>query len=464
MKAMIAAVFLCLGFQAHASSFDDFSNTHSGATQAQSLIVKFKDNNSVYNLGFTRSMMTQIPVIASMNMHQLQIHSRMNVEAVLEKLRNHPAVAYVQLDHPVTSRAAQEGPDDDQFSQQWSMELSEDNFGIDALSAWTTYGTGGKDSENNDIVVAIMDSGVDRAHNDLIDNVWVNVAEIPDNGIDDDNNGYVDDINGWNAINDNGQLTSGRHGTHVAGTVGAKGNNALQVAGVNWDVKIMDVPTLSWGLTTATVLRAYGYALDQKKLWLETNGTQGANVVATNSSFGVDRANCEKSDYPAWNDIYNQMGEVGILSMAATANANWNIDSVGDVPTGCSSDYIIAVTNNRSNGMKNSGAGYGKETIDLAAPGTGILSTVPGNGTDSLTGTSMATPHVTGAVGFLMSVASQPFLDLHKTQPGEAALEMKRMILETVTKTEQFEEMTVSGGILNLKKAADAISIYGLGQ
>jgi hypothetical protein len=112
--------------------------------------------------------------------------------------------------------------------------------------------------------------------------------------------------------------------------------------------------------------------------------------------------------------------------------------------------------------MKNSGAGYGKETIDLAAPGTGILSTVPGNGTDSLTGTSMATPHVTGAVGFLMSVASQPFLDLHKTQPGEAALEMKRMILETVTKTEQFEDMTVSGGILNLKKAADAISIYGL--
>src|SRR5690606_18462443 len=118
-------------------------------------------------------------------------------------------------------------------------------------------------------------------------------------------------------------------------------------------------------------------------------------------------------------------GELGILSAAATANMNIDVDMVGDVPTGCSSPYLVTVTNTTSTGVKNSGAGYGLTTIDLGAPGTGILSTYTNGTTRSLTGTSMATPHVAGAIGFLYSVAPQGFADLSRQSPGEAALLVK---------------------------------------
>ena len=153
------------------------------------------------------------------------------------------------------------------------------------------------------------------------------------------------------------------------------------------------------------------------------------------------------------------MGEVGILSAAATMNNSSNVDKTGDVPTGCDSPYLVTVTNTRSNG-KRARAAYGINAIDLAAPGTDILSTYTGNGTRELTGTSMATPHVAGAVAFLHSVASPDLAELIKEDPGAGALEIKRMILESVTVTAQLEKETVSGGILNLYEAAMLVSNY----
>ncbi len=466
MKAMIAIFALLMSGQVMANGFDDFANTNSGTVSAQNIIVKFKGDVNFRSLGFQQAVLAQSPIIPDMNIHLLQPNPMMNMSNLMAELRNNPYIEYVQLDHKVTQRdlSAEEvgnGPNDPEFADQWSMGLSATNFGIDALSAWMTYGTGGKDADNNDIVVAVVDGGIEITHPDLVENIWVNEQEIAGNGIDDDGNGYVDDMNGWNGYSNSGQQKSNPHGTHVAGIVGARGNNQNGVAGVNWDVKIMNVPGSSGN--TSIVLNAYRYVLEQKKLWLATDGAKGANIVSTNSSFGIDFADCNSSEYPAWNDIYNEMGKVGILSAAATANRAVNIDQVGDVPTGCDSPYIIAVTNNQSDGRRAS-AGYGTVAIDLAAPGTQILSTYTGGGTRRLTGTSMATPHVAGAVAFLTSVASKPLADLYKKDPGAAATELKRMMMETVTKTRQFENETVSGGILNLNAAAAAVSTFGMGN
>ena len=219
---------------------------------------------------------------------------------------------------------------------------------------------------------------------------------------------------------------------------------------------------------TSVVLRAYGYVLKQKQIWLQTNGAKGANVVATNSSFGIDCAKCTKEDYPAWNDMYNQMGRYGILSAVAVPNLSIDIDKHGDVPGACSSPYVIATTNTNKKGKKEKQAGWGKINVDIGAPGTDIYSTVaikypqakqkPKNYThkdyDLMTGTSMATPHVAGAVAFFHSTANQNFYNQFKANPARAALRLKDLMLNSVDPVSDLQGKSVSGGKLNLFKGA----------
>lgn len=386
-------------------------------------------------------------------------YSVLDTRKLLNLLRTDNRVRWAQLDHVVTARSTT--PNDPEFSKQWSLLSPDYDADIRATLAWD-IGQGGKTVDGEDVVVAVVDQGVDATHLSLIDNIWTNAGEIAGNGIDDDNNGYVDDVHGWNAVNDKGDVPGERHATHVAGIIGARGNDGSQVTGVNWTAKIMSVRVLGSGSKdlTSTVLDGYGYILKQKKAWLDSAGTAGANIVATNSSFGVDYANCASGEYPAWNDIYNAMGEVGILSAAATANMNIDVDTAGDVPTGCSSNFIISVTNTNDKGVKNSSAGYGLTTIDIGSPGTNILSTVPGQKLERLTGTSMATPHVTGSIGFLHSVASPQFRQLARTQPADSALVLKQILLDTVTPQADLAGKVVSGGRLNLHGAALAASSY----
>lgn len=369
-------------------------------------------------------------------------------EQALQKALTTPSVKSAMMNEKLSLRL---DPNDPSFAQQWSHSI------IQAPAAWT-LGTGGKNSDRDDVVVAVVDGGTDLTHEDLVNNAWVNTAEIAGNNVDDDNNGYIDDINGWNAYTNTAAIPKNMHGTHVAGIVGAEGGNNKHVTGVNWNVKIMAVAASSGD--SAVILRGYGYVLKQKKLWLESNGTEGANVVATNSSFGVDGAVCSDAKYKIWNDIYEEMGQAGIISAAATANQAWDIDKTGDVPTSCATDYIVAVTNSTKEDKLYRSAGWGKTHIDLAAPGTDVLSTVPGNRTSNLTGTSMATPQVAGAVGFMHSVGSDRFTKLSKSNPARAALVIKEILLSTVDQSSEFQGKTVSGGRLNLKKAAEAISRY----
>ena len=394
-------------------------------------------------------------VVKRLNIYKIRIlNDHLTAQMAVEELRNNPWVEKVQLDHKVTPR--QTFPDDNQFSVQWDKHNTGQSGGtpdadIDAPEAWDIT-TGGVNALGDTIVVAVIDGGIMLNHTDLALNLWINHNEIPGNSIDDDNNGYVDDINGWDAYSSDGSVPSDGHGTHVAGIIGADGNNGSMVAGVNWEVKLMAIAGSSGN--TSTVLEAYGYALDQRAIYDSTNGALGAFVVATNSSFGIDNADCSSGSYALWNDMYDAMGEYGILSAAATMNSNSNVDNTGDVPTGCASDHMIAVTNTTRNDTKNSGAAYGATTIDLGAPGTSVLSTYSSGGTQTLTGTSMAAPQVAGAVGLMHAAMSAGFANYFKNNGAEGGVLIKQMILDGTDPLTSLAGITVSGGRLNIYNTA----------
>lgn len=397
-------------------------------------------------------------LVPSLNLYLVKFKAPTATKRFLNTFSRSGMVKYAQPDHVVKLRQL---PNDPNFKDLWSLNGLLPRGDIGATKAWD-IGTGGKDALGQDIVVAVVDGGMDINHVDLKNNLWANTAEIGGNGVDDDQNGYIDDIHGWNAFDDNGTFSNSPyenfHGTHVAGIIGAEGNNGTHVTGLNWKVKIMPVAGASG--ETSVVAKAYGYVLAQKKLWIESNGKKGANIVATNSSFGVDGADCNAAEFAVWNDLYTAMGEVGILSAVATSNAAVNVDTEGDVPTGCSSPYIVAVTNTTIQDEKYDEAGFGAKHIHLGAPGTDILSTIPENKMRKATGTSMATPHVTGAIALLHSVASANFHSQYRGNLAEMAKEIKAVLLKSVDPIPSLKGITVSEGRLNVYKAALTVSKY----
>lgn len=429
----------------------------------QSILVRFNAQMTTDDIHLRLNgsgMSTENLLVRRLNIWKLKVDTtEISARQALEKVRQWPSVIHAQLDHYVTQRST---PNDPDFPSQWNFQNTGQSGGavgadIDAVNAWDIT-TGGTTALGREIVVAVVDNGIQLNHPDLSANLWVNTDEIPGNGIDDDNNGYIDDINGWNAYDLTGTLPIASHGTHVSGTIGAVSDNNNLVAGINWQVKIMFVA----GSTTLTsvALTAYGYVLDQKSEYIETNGAGGAFIVSTNSSFGINYGDCTTEEYALWNDMYNAMGEVGILSAAATMNLNANVDAQGDVPTSCSSPYLVTVTNTTRLDTKSSAAAYGVESIDLGAPGSSILSTDMYSNTSLKSGTSMASPHVAGAIGLLHAAASAEFEAYYEAFPAEGALALKQILLNNVDQIPALANITVSGGRLNLFHAAQVSQNY----
>ncbi|HJY62628.1 MAG TPA: S8 family serine peptidase [Ignavibacteria bacterium] len=423
------------------------------------VIVMLKFGKSVQtfsrNFGFM-SLRVKEPVVEYMNIWLMEYdNSSYNDEYVLSEIRKSSDIAVAQFNHYVTERSAPPPlmPNDQFFaSNQWALHNTGQTGGtpdadIDAPEAWDLT-TSGLTAAGDTIIVCVVDGGAYLTHADL--KFWKNWYEIPANNIDDDGNGYIDDVNGWNAISQNGNIGSNTHGSHVSGIAGATGNNTIGVAGVNWNIKIMIVQGSSG--TEAVVVRAYGYALKQRRVYDSTNGQRGAFIVSTNSSFGVDYG--QPANYPLWCAFYDSLGTKGILNACATANLNINIDNTGDIPTACPSDWMVSVTNTTNTDAKNSGAAYGLLTIDLGAPGTSIYSTYTTNNYSNLTGTSMATPHVAGAIGFMYNVAPLWWIQAYKSNPGPYSLVVKQKILQGVDIKPSLQNITVSGGRLNLYNSA----------
>lgn len=302
-------------------------------------------------------------------------------------------------------------------------------FGSGAATAWTNNKVG-----SSTVYVGIIDEGVFIGHSDLKANIWVNAREIAGNKIDDDGNGFIDDVNGWDFDGNNNSVydgTSDDHGTHVAGTIGGVGGNSLGVAGVCWNVKMIPVKFLGRnGGTTANAIKAVNYLNDLKS-------RQGINLVASNNSWGG-------GGYSAALDAaIGAANTAGILFVAAAGNASSNNDAVANYPSNYSQPNIIAVASITSTGALSSFSNYGVTQVDIGAPGSGIWSTVPGRNNSSsyasYNGTSMATPHVTGACALYASIYT-----------GATATQIKAAILNSATPTSSLSGKTVTGGRLNV--------------
>jgi hypothetical protein len=371
-------------------------------------------------------------------------------QRLLNDIKIHPYVEMAQFNHFIQQREMI--PNDNYFELQWNMHNTGQSGGnadadIDAPEAWD-LGTSPVTATGDSIIVAIVDDGFDLTHPDL--KFWKNHDEIPGNGIDDDSNGYVDDYNGWNSWTNSGTLVEKDHGTHVSGIAAAIGNNGTGVTGVNQHVKIL--PVVGSATVESIVVAGYAYVLEIRAEYNETNGEKGAFVVSSNCSFGVNNGFPE--DFPIWGAMYDSLGMQGILNAGATANANWNIDEVGDIPTAFTSEFLITVTNTDKYDEKSEYAGYGATTIDLGAPGTQVWSTRMGQDYGYKTGTSMAAPHVTGAVGFMYSVAPLEFMTNYHNDPAGMALVLKQYILNGTDPLPTLQGITVSGGRLNIYNSA----------
>ncbi len=365
-------------------------------------------------------------------------------EDKMRRLNANADVRVIQNNHTnITLREAI--PDDPFFGQQWAPAI------MNLPQAWEEFTTGGVTAAGDTIVVAVIDGGADWTHEDL--NCWENAHEIPNNGIDDDGNGYIDDFHGWNAYNHNGYVGSNNHGTHVSGIIGAVGNNGKGVCGVNWNVKIMPIGGSS--SNESIVVEAYSYVLEMRARYNETDGEEGAFIVATNSSFGVDYGNPD--DYPIWCSMYDEMGNVGILSCGAGPNMNVNVDVVGDVPSACPGNYLIGITNTTSDDVKYTGAGYGINNIDIGAPGTSIYSTLPNNNYGNMTGTSMATPQVSGTIALMYAALPEEMMIACKNDPANFCLSMRHHLLNGADHLPSLDGLVASGRRLNAYGAIESV-------
>lgn len=367
----------------------------------------------------------------------------MDQARVLEFVKRLDGVREAQFNHLIQSRAV---PTDPQFGTQWHHVDATDND-IDTDLAWNTT-TGGTTDNGFSIVACVVEpNGLSWGHPDLIGNHWTNSGEIANDGIDNDGNGRIDDFDGWNTPANNDNIANANHGAGVLGMVGAVANNGNGGAGVNWNIDLM--PVVVGGLNEANVIAAYDYALDMRTTFNATGGAAGAFVVVTNSSWGIDNAN--PASYPIWCNFYNTLGAAGILSCASTTNNNVNVDVVGDMPTGCTSPYLISVTATNSSDVRTF-SGYGAVRVDLGAPGESVW--LPNTaGYQFWSGTSFAGPCVAGAVGLLYSAPCAGLGAGAISNPSGTALLVRDAIFDGVDPTAQLATECTTGGRLNVNNA-----------
>ena len=350
--------------------------------------------------------------------------------AALAELRRDPRVRFAEPDAVYRIDTL---PNDPLFGQLWGLnntgQTVKSSTGtadadIDAPEAWST--TTGSSS----VVVAVIDSGVDWHHPDLAANIWTNPGEscpgCASDGIDNDGNGYVDDVHGWDFVNDdNDPFDDHGHGTHVAGTIGASGSNGVGIAGVNWNVQIMPLKFIGAnGQGTADdAVRAILYATRM-------------GAVASNNSWGGEEFSQALEDAIADADAH------GSLFVAAAGNSAKNTDTTPDYPSGFDLPNVLTVGATDQNDVRAWFSNYGKQSVDLAAPGTNIYSTWPGGIYRFSEGTSMAAPHVTGVA----ALAKAAF-------PSASAVGLKALILRTVDQNASFAGLSTTGGRLNARAA-----------
>ena len=340
----------------------------------------------------------------------------------LARMKSHPAVETAQYNYIYTADLFSTDPD---FGRLWGLHNTGQTGGvadadIDAPEAWDIT-TG-----DPNIVVAVIDTGVDYNHPDLAANMWVNTGEIAGNGIDDDNNGCIDDIHGCDFLNGDGDpMDDNGHGTHVSGTIAGVGDNSIGVAGVSWKARIMALKFLgaNGSGSTEDAFAAINYAT-----------AMGARIM--NNSWGGGAFD------QALLDAIEAARDQGVLFVASAGNSSIDTDSNTVYPAGYDVDNIIAVAATDHNDSPASFTNYGQTSVDLGAPGVNTYSTLPGGGYGNKSGTSMASPHVSGAAALILA-----------QNPARDAVSIKTRLLWTTDHKQTLHGITLTGGRLNVNNA-----------
>jgi len=344
-----------------------------------------------------------------------------SVHEAVEECNAQPAIEYAEPNYIYRSSVE---PNDTRWSSLYGIRQ------IAAPAAWDSQ-TGSKS-----IIVGVIDTGIDYNHEDLKANIWSNPGETgggkENNNVDDDGNGYKDDYRGWNfSGNNNNPFDDNKHGSHVAGTIGAIGNNNKGVVGVCWNVTLMPLKFLDrdGSGTTADAVDAILY------------GTQMGAKVLSNSWGGGGKSN-------ALQEAIEFANSNGVLFVAAAGNESSNNDKAPTYPSNYNVDNIISVASNTSSDNISGFSNYGKTTVDLSAPGSNILSSTPRNRYASLSGTSMATPHVSGAAALVWSHFPDATMD-----------EVIIRLLGSVDRRSAYSKKVATGGRLNVAKAISSSPI-----
>lgn len=328
----------------------------------------------------------------------------------------------VEFDAPVNT------PNDPHFGDQWALYNSGQNGGkanadVGALKAWQ------KSQGSSDIVVAVLDTGVDYTHSDLATNIWFRPDNVP--AYVDTELGTFNDRRGFNAVDNlSDPMDENGHGTHCAGVIGAEGNNEIGIAGVNWNVQIMPLKFLGRGGfgSTKDAIEAINYAVDRKK--------KGVNVRVISASWGSTQYS------KALEDAIRAAGEEGILFVAAAGNSSGDNDKRPHYPSNYDLPNVISVAALDNSDLLASFSNFGAKTVHVAAPGKEIVSTWLNDAYREASGTSMATPHVAGIAALILS-----------KEPDLTVKELRERILKSVDTIDLLNGRIFSGGRISAAKA-----------
>ena len=397
------------------------------------IIVRFTTAITEARLqGFLGSSATRVlHRYSAVDLYHLRVPTGQSTETAMANFRSMPEVVAVQ---PNYIRRVMAAPPNDPFwtgGQLWGLDK------IRANAVWSDFTTG-----DPSVIIANLDTGVDYTHPDLASNMWRNPAEVAGNGIDDDRNGYVDDVFGIDVINANetpdgpeDPMDDQGHGTHVAGTIAGVGNNGAGVAGVTWNSKILACKFInsSGDGTDADAIGCFDYIVALKR--------QGVNIRVSNNSWGSP-----DGPAPALQCAINAAGGAGILTVVAAGNDGTDNDATPSYPSSLSSPSIVAVAASDSSDNRASFSNVGATMVDLAAPGSGIVSTFLNGGYATSSGSSMAAAHVAGGAALLAALDPTLTVDALKT-----------LLLDSVDVLPQWQGSVVSNGRLNLHRAATSL-------
>ncbi len=399
------------------------NNSYNNIYINDEIFVKFKtenNDNTIFSVNSEiSSILSGATVIKGFGLIEglwlIKIPEGMVLEDAIARCLQDPDVLYAEPNYLCEKN---DTPNDPYYSYQWGLT------NINASAAWDQI-TG-----SNNVLIAVIDTGVDINHVDLSGNIWVNPGEIPNNGIDDDGNGYIDDIHGWNFVNENNNVTDDNgHGTHVTGTIAAVGNNGLGVTGLMWTVRIMPLKILDKNGSGAMddAISAISYA-----------NQMGVDII--NNSWGGNKYS------QALKDAIDASSALVVCSAGNNPSSGGNNDDINpNYPSSFNSSNLISVTATDALDYLAYFSDYGIESVDVAAPGVGIYSTTPGS-YGYLSGTSMASPYVSGLAGLIKS--------LH---PELTSLQIKATIMNNVDYQDSLGGKILTGGRINAYQALNHI-------